>query len=161
MTKPTIATTPFHQALRGVRRNRWYSVPAAGSGSRHGGGPSGPYPFDPKSGAKLARQASELASKRGGSLLMTTSARTPAATIEALFVAVTVPSMLYRWRRDDAENPFFGFLALADAIDLLQSDAALAANVRAFSLAHSSAKANADGTAIAATQPKAVDGARN
>jgi uncharacterized protein len=80
------------------------------------GGPSGPYPFDPKSGAKLARQAGELAAKRGGSLLVTTSARTPAATIEALFAAVTVPSMLYRWRRDDDENPFFGFLALADAI---------------------------------------------
>jgi len=80
------------------------------------GGPSGPYPFDPKSGAKLARQASELAAKRNGSLLVTTSARTPAATIEALFAAVTVPSMLYRWRRDDDENPFFGFLALADAI---------------------------------------------
>jgi uncharacterized protein len=80
------------------------------------GGPSGPYPFDPKSGAKLARQAGELAAKRGGSLLVTTSARTPAATIEALFAAVTVPSMLYRWRRDDPDNPFFAFLGLADAI---------------------------------------------
>jgi len=80
------------------------------------GGPSGPYPFDPVSGAKLARQASELAEKRGGSLLITTSARTPAATTDALFAGVTVPSMLYPWRRDDPENPFFGFLALADAI---------------------------------------------
>lgn len=80
------------------------------------GGPSGPYPFDPISGARLARQASELAGKRGGSLLVTTSARTPAATVDALFGGVTVPSLLYRWRRDDPENPFFGFLALADAI---------------------------------------------
>jgi len=80
------------------------------------GGPSGPYPFDAASGAKLARQASELAAKRHGSLLVTTSARTPAATIEALFANVSVPSMLYRWRRDDSDNPFFGFLALADAI---------------------------------------------
>lgn len=80
------------------------------------GGPSGPYPFDADSGARLARQASEFAAARGGSLLVTTSARTPAATIEALFRNVTVPSMLYRWRRDDPGNPFFGFLGLADAI---------------------------------------------
>ena len=80
------------------------------------GGPSGPYPFDPSSGARLARQASELAGKRGGSLLVTTSARTPAATVDALFGGITVPAMSYRWRRDDADNPFFGFLALADAI---------------------------------------------
>jgi mitochondrial fission protein ELM1 len=80
------------------------------------GGPSGPYPFDPVSGSRLARQASELAGKRGGSLLVTTSARTPAATVDALFGGITVPSILYRWRRDDPDNPFFGFLALADAI---------------------------------------------
>jgi mitochondrial fission protein ELM1 len=80
------------------------------------GGPSGPYPFDAASGAKLARQASELAEKRGGSLLVTTSARTPAATIDALFGGITVPALLYRWHRGDPENPFFGFLALADAI---------------------------------------------
>jgi len=80
------------------------------------GGPSGPYPFDAPSGARLAHQASAFAAARGGSLLVTTSARTPAATIEALFRNVTVPSMLYRWRRDDPGNPFFGFLALADAL---------------------------------------------
>jgi mitochondrial fission protein ELM1 len=80
------------------------------------GGPSGPYPFDPPSGARLARQASEMAARLGGSLLVTTSARTPAATIDALSRGIRVPSMLYRWRRDDAENPFFGFLGLADAL---------------------------------------------
>jgi mitochondrial fission protein ELM1 len=80
------------------------------------GGPSGPYPFDPPSGARLARQASEMAMRLGGSLLVTTSARTPAATIDALFRGVRVPSMLYRWRRDDPDNPFFAFLGLADAL---------------------------------------------
>lgn len=80
------------------------------------GGPSGPYPFDAASGAKLAREASALAAQRGGSLLVTTSARTPGPTIDALFGGVTVPSMLYRWRRDEPDNPFFGFLALADSI---------------------------------------------
>jgi mitochondrial fission protein ELM1 len=80
------------------------------------GGPSGPYPFDAASGARLARQASALAAKVGGSLLVTTSARTPRAAIEALFAGVSVPAFLYRWRPDDAENPYFAFLALADQL---------------------------------------------
>jgi mitochondrial fission protein ELM1 len=56
------------------------------------GGPSGPYPFDAKSGARLAREASALAAKSGGSLLLTSSARTPAATVDALFAA-TIPTI--------------------------------------------------------------------
>jgi hypothetical protein len=80
------------------------------------GGPSGPYPFDAASGARLARQASALATKVGGSLLVTTSARTPRAAIEALFAGVSVPAFLYRWRADDKENPYFAFLALADQL---------------------------------------------
>ena len=47
---------------------------------------------------------------------------------------------------------------LADAIKLLQSDASLAANVRAFSLAHSPVRSD---SAIAATHPKTVGGASN
>jgi mitochondrial fission protein ELM1 len=80
------------------------------------GGPSGPYPFDADSGARLARGASELAAKAGGSLLITTSARTPKDAIEKLFGGVTVPAFLYRWREDDRENPYFAFLSLADQL---------------------------------------------
>lgn len=109
VTRERLANAALEWAPRVTQLPRPYVTVLAG-------GPSGPYPFDPNSGARLARQASELAGKRGGSLLVTTSARTPAATVDALFGGVTVPAMLYRWRRDDAENPFFGFLALADAI---------------------------------------------
>src|SRR5690606_16282534 len=80
------------------------------------GGPSGPYPFDAHSGARLAREACDLAGKEGGSLLVTTSARTPAAAVDALSEHLTCPAFLYRWRRDDPDNPYFGFLALADQI---------------------------------------------
>lgn len=80
------------------------------------GGPSGPYPFDVRSGERLAREASALAAAGGGSLLVTTSARTPAEAIDALFRGITVPSFLYRWRPGDPENPYFGFLGLADQI---------------------------------------------
>lgn len=80
------------------------------------GGNSGPYPFDRASGERLAAMASRLAGERGGSLLVTTSARTPAETVEALFEGITVPSYRFRWTPDPPENPYFGFLGLADAI---------------------------------------------
>jgi hypothetical protein len=80
------------------------------------GGPSGPYPFDAASGRRLAHDASLLASKLGASLLVTTSARTPRPASEALVAAVSSPAYVYQWRRDDPDNPFFAFLALADQL---------------------------------------------
>jgi mitochondrial fission protein ELM1 len=83
------------------------------------GGQSGPYPFDAASGARLAREACEIARRRGGSLLITTSARTPRATGDALFAAVAasgVPSYGYRWTPDIESNPYYGLLGLADEI---------------------------------------------
>jgi hypothetical protein len=80
------------------------------------GGPSGPYPFDAPCGARLAREASALAARDGGSLLITTSARTPPATADALFAAVDVPAYGYRWTPDTDNNPYYGMLGLADAL---------------------------------------------
>jgi uncharacterized protein len=80
------------------------------------GGPSGPYPFNASSGARLGREASALAGRRGGSLLVTTSARTPAETADALFGAISVPAYCYHWTPDAASNPYYGLLGLADEI---------------------------------------------
>ena len=80
------------------------------------GGNSGPYPFDRASGERLARQADALASEFGGSLLVTTSARTLGETTEGLFSGIQSPSILYRWQKDDPDNPFFAFLGLADRV---------------------------------------------
>lgn len=80
------------------------------------GGPTGPYPFDASSGTRLAREVSARAADRGGSLLITTSARTPPETTEALFAAVSVPAYRYRWTSDPESNPYYGFLGLADEI---------------------------------------------
>jgi mitochondrial fission protein ELM1 len=80
------------------------------------GGNSGPYPFDRASGARLAEQADRLARDLGGSLLVTTSARTLDETTEALFGGIDSPSILYRWKKDDPDNPFFAFLGLADRV---------------------------------------------
>ncbi len=80
------------------------------------GGNSGPYPFDRASGERLADQADALAREFGGSLLVTTSARTLDETTDALFSRIQSPSVLYRWKMDDPDNPFFAFLGLADRV---------------------------------------------
>ena len=80
------------------------------------GGNSGPYPFDRASGERLAAQADELAREFGGSLLVTTSARTLPETVESLFSNIQSPSILYEWKKDDRDNPFFAFLGLADRV---------------------------------------------
>jgi hypothetical protein len=80
------------------------------------GGPSGPYPFDAEAGARLGAQSSALASKLGGSLLLTTSARTPAAASEALRAGIRVPAWCHRWAPGGVDNPYFGFLGLADQL---------------------------------------------
>jgi uncharacterized protein len=79
------------------------------------GGSIAPYSYDEASAERLAKQASSLAAAGGGSLLVSTSARTPPHTIDALCDHLAVPSYVFRWRADAGENPYFGMLALADA----------------------------------------------
>jgi uncharacterized protein len=80
------------------------------------GGNSGPYSFDREAGALLGLEVCRLARELGGSLLITTSARTPQGAIEALEQQLGVPHELFRWRPDAAENPYLGYLALADRL---------------------------------------------
>lgn len=80
------------------------------------GGSSGPYVFDAKAAARLGREASELARSLGGSVLVSTSARTKPGAVDALFAAIDAPACLHRWAPADSQNPYFGFLGLADRI---------------------------------------------
>ena len=89
------------------------------------GGTSGPYPFGPIAARRLARQAAEMASAEGGSLMVTTSARTSPLAAEALESALTDSAFFYRYAPDDTNNsspvplegnPYFGLLALADGV---------------------------------------------
>ena len=81
------------------------------------GGHSGPYAFDREAGALLGHHVGGMARELGGSLLVTTSARTPVEAVDALEARLgDVPRELFRWRRDAAENPYFGFLAVADRV---------------------------------------------
>ena len=80
------------------------------------GGSSGPYVFDEAAAARLGREASALARSLGGSLLVSTSARTKPAAVDALFAAIDVPSYQHRWTAGDRQNPYLGFLGLADRL---------------------------------------------
>ena len=80
------------------------------------GGNSGPYRFGPQAAGALARRLNRLVADNGGSLLISSSSRTPEAAIEAMRNTLDVPHQLYAWRPDDTDNPYFGYLALADQI---------------------------------------------
>ena len=69
--------------------------------------------FTDKMARELAKMASAMALQAGGSLLVTTSRRTGAAT-QSLIENIRAPAEIYRWT-DPGENPYSGFLACADA----------------------------------------------
>ncbi|CAA7611347.1 mitochondrial fission ELM1 family protein [Magnetospirillum sp. UT-4] len=77
------------------------------------GGATRKRPFPPEMAAELGRRAAALA--EGGSLLVTTSRRTGADSEEALLAVLPEPRFVHRWGAG-GDNPYFGFLALADAV---------------------------------------------
>ncbi|MSP82025.1 MAG: nucleoside-diphosphate sugar epimerase [Alphaproteobacteria bacterium] len=74
------------------------------------GGPNRTCTID---GGGLAARAEALARESGGSLLVSTSRRTPASLADAVLHGMA-PGYRYRWRADDGDNPHGGILALAD-----------------------------------------------
>ena len=80
------------------------------------GGPSGPFPFGEHAGRRLGRLLEKEAAARGGSVWLTTSARTPRAAVDALQDELSVPHRLHAWSPEGDENPYFAMLAAADFI---------------------------------------------
>ncbi len=65
---------------------------------------------------ELASLASRMAATAAGSLLVTTSRRTGDAT-DPLIDAIDAPNRIYRWGEGEGkDNPYHGYLALADAV---------------------------------------------
>lgn len=77
------------------------------------GGATKARPFTVEQARSLARQAAAMAG--GGGLLVTTSRRTGAAQEAALLDPLPEPRFVHRWGRE-GDNPYFGLLALADAV---------------------------------------------
>jgi len=80
------------------------------------GGDSGPYTLGPRTAAHIAGLASTLARQQGGSLLITSSARTSPRALAAFERYLTVPYDLYAWRHGDQGNPYFAILGLSASL---------------------------------------------
>ena len=99
------AKQQFASALEGLPRPL-VAVLVGGASRRHR--------FDPADGAALGRSLAAMAAESGAGLALTASRRTAPASLEALARALAgVPAQIWR---GEGENPYFGYLALADAI---------------------------------------------
>jgi mitochondrial fission protein ELM1 len=92
------------------------------------GGNSSSYVLDASTAARLGHTASASVHRRGGALLVTTSARTPADACHALLAAIDCPAFIHRWRPHDPENPYAAFLGLADRFVVTADSASLLAD---------------------------------
>lgn len=79
------------------------------------GGATHNRPFTTAMALALGWQLAALATKCEGSLLVTTSRRTGVDQEETLTAALPDPKLVHRWGAT-GDNPYFGFLALADAV---------------------------------------------
>lgn len=79
------------------------------------GGATKERPFGPEYGRQLASGVAALHHAMGGSILVTTSRRTSPELADSLIRDLPQPRYFFQWR-DGVENPYLGFLALADAV---------------------------------------------
>ncbi len=71
--------------------------------------------FTPAHARALAGLAAAAARSAGGGLMVSTSRRTGSAAEAVLLDALPEPRHVYRWS-DGGDNPYFGYLGLADAV---------------------------------------------
>jgi mitochondrial fission protein ELM1 len=79
------------------------------------GGSTRKKPFTTALAAELGRLAAQMSKECGGTLLVTTSRRTDLAAEQALFAQLPPESFIHNWR-EGGENPYRGFLAVADGL---------------------------------------------
>ncbi len=91
------------------------------------GGPGRPLVFDTATATALGRSTAERARATGGTVLFTSSRRTPLEAVDATIAALDPASVIYRWRGNDANNPYPAFLALADEIVVTGDSASMLA----------------------------------
>lgn len=80
------------------------------------GGDSPPYRLGAGEARRLATMLQTEAAQCGGSVLVTTSARTRPEAVRALREGITAPCHFHEWQAGAATNPYLAYLALADAI---------------------------------------------
>jgi hypothetical protein len=96
---------------------QWRPVLAALPGPRLAvllGGNSGAYVFTAEKARRMGVLVDALARAQGGSVMVTDSARTPPVAMEAFLAAIGVPVHCHRWGSARRDNPYLGYLALAE-----------------------------------------------
>lgn len=95
-------------------RDRFAALPRPWIGLIVGGATKN-RPFTPELARSLGERVAALAAAAGGSVLVTTSRRTGAEPEAALLAALPEPRFVHSWAAG-GDNPYFGFLGLADAL---------------------------------------------
>lgn len=95
------------------------------------GGGNLPYRFDAAEGRRLGGLLNDLARRHGGALLVTTSPRTPAPAVAALFDTIDAPAHLHRWGAGDGANPLGAYLTAADRFVVTGDSASMMAEALA------------------------------
>ncbi|WP_168169373.1 mitochondrial fission ELM1 family protein [Kushneria phosphatilytica] len=92
------------------------------------GGATRAKPFPVEDAVRMARQACALARDRGGSLLVSTSPRTPPDVTTAFFEQIDVPAFTYDWQtHQGGDNPHQAYLALCDGFIVSDDSASMMA----------------------------------
>jgi hypothetical protein len=78
------------------------------------GGGISRYTLDSRAAKRLALAASGLVAPSGGSLLVCSSYRTPRRAMKVLRASLDLPCHVFDWHQRSKENPYLGFLGLAD-----------------------------------------------
>ncbi|HHO69647.1 MAG TPA: nucleoside-diphosphate sugar epimerase [Gammaproteobacteria bacterium] len=95
------------------------------------GGDSGPFVFTPEKAARLAAWLNDVVTQSGGSVLVTDSARTPKAAYEAFLCRLDVPVHAFHWSSGAEDNPYQGYLAVADRLVVTGESMSMLAEARA------------------------------
>jgi mitochondrial fission protein ELM1 len=95
------------------------------------GGPTQHMAFDEAVARNLARDLQSFAQRAGGSLLITTSPRSPAGLKSIFGQAISAPHFLFEFQ-SGSDNPYPALLALSDAAIVTSDSASMVADVAAF-----------------------------
>jgi mitochondrial fission protein ELM1 len=95
------------------------------------GGPTQHMAFDEEVALTLARDLQAFAARTGGSLLITTSPRSPGGLRAMFEPLLSVPHFLFQFQAQ-ADNPYPALLALGDAAIVTSDSASMIADVAAF-----------------------------
>jgi len=95
------------------------------------GGSSGPYALGAANARALARGLERLRAARGGSILLTSSARTPPAFVRTLRRELPEAAFFYEFQPGDVANPYLALLATADVVVVTEDSVAMTSEAAA------------------------------